>query len=269
LNYFGDFLSGDWGLSIVTRRPVLNDITKFFPATFELTLLAVTVGTFSGVYLGIKSAVHRDSAIDHIARFFSLGGASFPEFWVGILLQILVASTGFLLPITGRIGSGVEPPYAITGLYLLDSVLQLNWSAFWSSLLHIILPAFPLSLPTLANVSRVIRTRMIEQADMEYVSTARANGLPEGLIVNVYMLRNAFSAALTMITLMFGYSMAGSVLVESVFGRPGMGSYLVTAIFHTDVNAIVGVSVVVGISVVLVNFTADLLYGYLDPRVTV
>lgn len=265
INYVRGLFYGDWGISIVTRDNVLDDIIWFFPATFELTLVAMSISTLLGIPLGIISATRKDSAVDHGARLLSLGGAGLPTFWTGLLLQIVIVSLGSLLPISGRIG--VAPPYSITGLYILDSLITLNWDAFWSSLSHIILPAFTLSLPALANISRITRTKMIDQTSKDYVSTARANGMPESLIVYVYMFRNAFSASLTMITLMFGYSMAGAVLVESVFNWPGMGHYLVKAIHFTDVNAIVGVAIVVGLSVVLANFVADLLYGYLDPRI--
>lgn len=261
------FFTGDWGISLRTYNNVLADLARFAPATYELTAVAVSFSALVGILTGIVAATHKDKWQDHISRILSIGGVSMPLFWSGIMLQLLIASYFKLLPIGGRIGDGVTPPVHVTGFYLLDSLLSGNWIAFWSCAQHIILPAFVLSFPSLANINRLVRSAMIDQRSKDYVILQEANGMPRRLIVYKYMLKNSLASAITMIALMFAYSLGGVALVEAVFFWPGMGNYLVQAIHFKDFNAIMSVVVLVGIIIVAANFLVDLLYGYLDPRI--
>jgi len=261
------FFTGDWGVSLRTYNNVLVDLARFAPATYELTAAAVMFSTLVGIPIGIVAAMHKDKWQDHGSRILSIGGVSMPLFWTGIMLQLLIASYFRLLPIGGRIGDGIARPVHITGFYLLDSLFTGNWEAFWSSAQHIILPAFVLSFPSLANISRLVRSAMIDQRSKDHVILQIANGMPRRLIVYKYMLKNSMASALTMIALMFAYSLGSVALVEMVFFWPGMGTYLVQGIYFKDFNAIMSVVILVGIIIVMANFIVDLLYGYLDPRI--
>jgi peptide/nickel transport system permease protein len=267
LNYLKDVISGNWGKSIVTWQYVISDLARYVPATLELTIIGMTIAIIMGTFLGVISAHHKNKWPDHLARVFALFGNAFPRFWLGIFLQIIVAFTLKIFPIYGRIAANVKPPTSITGLYLLDSLLTLNWTAFQSSLHHIILPAITYSIGPLAYIAQLTRSAMIEESTKDYVTSVKANGLPESLITYVYMLRNALIPALTIITMSFAQGLSGSILVEAVFNWPGMGAYLISAIMFTDINAIVGASIVVGLAVAISNMVADILYGYIDPRI--
>ena len=267
VTYLVGFFSGDWGISLKTGNNVLQELTRFAPASYELTVVAVSFATIVGIPLGVVSAVHKDEWEDHSGRILSIAGISMPLFWIGIVLQILLASTLKIVPVGGRIGEGATPPAAITGFYLIDSLVTANWNTFWNSAWHIALPAFVLSFPALANISRLVRSAMVDQRSKDYILLQTAYGMPSRLVTYKYMLRNSLAAALTMIALMFAYSLGSIVLVETVFFWPGMGNYLVSAIFFKDLNAITSVVILVGLIVLAANFIVDLLYGYVDPRV--
>lgn len=264
LNYLRGLTRGQLGRSLRTNRDVIKDIRDFFPATFELTTVAMLFAILVGVPLGVTSALRKDAWQDQSTRVLALSGVALPRFWLGILLQLVFAYWLGLLPTIGR---ATQPPRAITGLYLLDSILTGDARAFWDSLKHIALPAFTLSLATLAQVMRLTRASMIEQMRAEYIQAARAYGLPENLIVYKYMLKNAFTSTLTIIGLTYGFLLGNAFLVEFVFAWPGMAQYGAQAVIYKDFNAVVAVTTVVGLAYVLVNFAVDLLYGLLDPRI--
>ncbi|NOZ28068.1 MAG: ABC transporter permease [Chloroflexi bacterium] len=264
LNYLRGLTHGQLGRSLRTNRDVIKDIRDFFPATFELTTVAMVFAVLVGIPLGITSALHKDAWQDQGTRVLALSGVALPRFWLGILLQLVFAYWLGILPTIGRAS---QPPQHITGLYLLDSLLTGDARAFWDSLRHIALPAFTLSLATLAQIMRLTRASMIEQMRMEYIQASRAYGLPENLIVYKYMLKNAFTSTLTIIGLTYGFLLGNAFLVEFVFAWPGMARYGAQAVIYKDFNAVVAVTTVVGIAYLLVNFVVDLLYGFLDPRI--
>ena len=264
VRWLAGVLRGDFGQSLRTNRNVADDLRDFFPATLELVLVAMGFAIAVGVPLGVQAAVNKDGWADQISRVLALSGVALPRFWLGILFQLVFA---FYLGWLPTIGRASQPPETITGLYLLDSVLTRDWRAFWDSLRHIVLPALTLSLATLGQIMRLVRASMIDQTRQDYIMAARAYGLPPGLITYKYMLKNAFTSALTVIGLTFGFLLGNAFLVEAVFGWPGMAQYGVQAILYKDFNAIVAVTMVVGVAYVLSNFVIDLLYGYLDPRI--
>ncbi len=264
VNYVKGVAHGNLGQSLRTHRDVSKDLIERFPATLELTAVAMVFAVLLGVPLGVRAAIRQDKAEDQVSRLIALSGVALPRFWLGILLQLVFAYYLGLLPTIDRAAS---PPEHITGLYLLDSVLTWNWRAFWDSLVHIALPAFTLSLATLAQIMRLTRASMIDQMRQDYVMAARTYGLPEGLITYKYMLKNAFTSTLTIIGLTYGFLLGNAFLVETVFSWPGMAQYGVQAVIYKDFNAVVAVTMVIGTAYVLVNLVIDMLYGYLDPRV--
>jgi len=260
-------LKGKLGMSLETKRDVSEDIAQKFPATFELVVVAITIAVLLGIPLGIISALRKDKVIDQFSRLFAFAGISIPRFWSGIMFQLLFTCSLGLLPLAGRIGMGSEPPTHITGLYLVDSLIILNFSAFTESLRHIILPAICLSLSPLGQITRLIRASMIEQLSKDYTIVNRAIGMPEDLNVCKYMLKNALTSALTVTGLLVGWMIGSAFVVEQVFAWPGMARYGVNAVIRKDFNAVIGVVLVIGIGYLLINFLVDLLYGYLDPRI--
>lgn len=256
---------GELGMSLVTKRDVSKDLIQRLPATLELVVAAMTIAVLGGIPLGMLSALHKDRTIDQLSRIFAFAGVSFPRFWIGIMFQITLAYTLGLLPITGRISG--NPPAHMTGLYLLDSLLTRDLAAFMDSFKHILLPAITLSLSPLAQITRLIRASMIEELRKDYTIVSRIIGMPENLNIYKYMLKNAFTATLTVIGLLVGWLIGNAFIVEQVFSWPGMARYGLNSVLRNDFNAVVGVTLVIGVGYVLINFIVDLLYGYLDPRI--
>lgn len=243
------------------------DLRTFFPATFELVTAAMVISIVLGVSLGMVTALRHDRWVDHVGRVVALSGVSMPRFWIGILLQLVVAFHLGLLPITGQLSPSLVPPPQITGLYLIDSAITGDWRVFWDALAHLILPATTLALSPIAQIMRLVRASAIEQLRKPYIMAARANGMPESLLVYKYVLKNAFIAALTIIGLVYGFFLGGAFVVEIVFSWPGMARYGVRALLFKDFNAVVGVTLVVGLAYAFINVVVDVLYGYVDPRI--
>lgn len=266
--YMSGLLHGDLGLSVTTRRPVAEDLAQFLPATIELTATAFLITVLVGIPLGVISAVRRGSAVDYASRVFAVAGVSLPIFWLGLVLQVVFYKHLNLLPVGGRLGMmDIEPP-RVTGLYLIDTLLAGDTALFGSALLHLLLPAVTLAAGSLAVVTRMMRASVLESLRADYVRTARAKGLPEGAVLRGHVARNAFMSTLTVLGLQVGYLLAGNFLVESVFNWPGIGLYAIDAISNLDFAAIMGVTFVVSIVYILVNLLVDILYVFLDPRIS-
>jgi len=265
--YFMGLIRGDLGLSFRTQRPVIQDLIQRYPATIELTTAAMILAVVVGVAIGIVSATSRRKLVDPASRMFSIYGVSLPEWWTGMLLQLVLAFGLGLFPSTGRYEFSLAPPTRITGLYVLDSIISLNSPALADSLWHLALPAFVLSLGAMAQIARMTRSSFLEQSSKDYVIFQKASGLPGRIVTYKYMLKCAFSSVLTIIGLTYGFLLGGSFLVESVFAWPGIGYYGVQALLYKDYNAVIGVVLVVGIGFAAVNLLVDCLYGALDPRV--
>lgn len=267
-DYVTNLLQGDWGNSILSRRPVLEDLGNYWPATLELVIVAMTIATLVGVPLGIIAAVRADRFADHASRIISLLGVSMPAFWLAILMQLFLGLRLDWLPVSGRLETLTMPPDGVTGLYLVDSLITGQWSTFVEALKHIILPAITLSFASLATIARFTRASLLEVLHNDYVRTARAKGLQERAVVIRHAMRNAFIPTLTMIGLSFGWSMGGSVLVETVFDWPGIGLYATNSALTLDFMPIMGIALLYGIVFSLINIAIDIAYGFLDPRVT-
>lgn len=265
--YVANLLKGNLGISIVTRRPVSKDLGLYFSATLELTICAIILTVVLGLPLGILSATRKDSKLDHLVRLISLSGISMPVFWLGLLLQLLLYRYLGLLPIGGRLSVNTAAPPRITGLYTIDSLLALDFQTFWEAALHLVLPSFTLAFGSLAVVSRVTRSSMLETLAQDYIRTARAKGLAERMVLVRHAVRNSIIPTVTVIGLQAGALLSGAFLVEAVFNWPGLGLYTVRAITRLDYPAVMGTSLLITVTFVLINLLVDLLYGVLDPRI--
>lgn len=265
--YMSGLVRGDLGLSVTSRRPVVEDLAQYLPATIELTVAAFLLTVLIGLPLGVLSAVHRGGPIDHLARIFSITGVSLPVFWLGLVLQVIFYKHLGILPAGGRLGLLDFEPDRVTGFYTVDALLAHDRALFGSALLHLVLPAATLAIGSLAVVTRMTRASVLESLGADYVRTARAKGLAPAAVVGRHVMRNAFLPTLTVLGLQVGYLLAGNFLVESVFNWPGIGLYAIDAISNLDYAAIMGVTIVVSVIYVAVNLVIDLLYLRLDPRI--
>jgi peptide/nickel transport system permease protein len=266
--YLTGLLHGDLGMSLTDRRPVMEDLAQFLPASMELTFTAVLLVVLVGLPVGLIAGVRRGQPIDHVLRFLTVGGVSMPIFWFGILLQIIFYKELNLLPIGGRLGIiDIEPPQ-VTGFYLIDTLLAGDLPTFGSALLHLILPASALAAGSIAVLSRMMRASVIEILDADHVRTARAKGLKASIVLRRHVFRNALIPTTTVLGLQIGALLAGNVLAEVVFNWPGIGLYAVNAIKNLDYPAIMGVTLVISIIYVFVNLLVDIAYVMLDPRIS-
>jgi peptide/nickel transport system permease protein len=259
---------GDLGAALQTGRPVLDDILHFFPATLELATVAMVISVGFGIPLGVLSAVYRNSLLDHLSRIISLIGVSMPVFWLGLVLMLIFYFKLGWLPEPGRLDIMLIEPPRITGMLLVDSAIALDWEVFWDALRHSVLPATVLGLFGLAGIARIARSSMLDVLSQEYIKTARIKGLSEFMVIMRHGLPNALVPTVTMIGLTYGSLLEGAVLTETIFSWPGLGRYLTTAFLTLDLNAIVGGTMLVAISYSLVNLLVDLLYAYLNPKIT-
>lgn len=265
--YVADVLRGEFGTSLLTARPVAEDIARVFPATFELATIGIFLGCVLGVPLGVMAAVRRGSWIDQIARVVALVGYSMPIFWLGLMgLLVFYGILGWVGG-PGRQGIFYEDMIpSVTGMILLDSLIAGDWGAFWDAFSHIILPASLLGYYSLAYISRMTRSFMLEQLSAEYVTTARVKGMSEWAVIWTHAFRNIRVQLITVIALSYANLLEGSVLTEIIFSWPGIGSYITTALLSADMNAVLGGTVVVGLVFICLNVFSDLLYKIFDPR---
>jgi ABC-type dipeptide/oligopeptide/nickel transport system permease component len=267
LVYTGKLLTGDLGTSFTTKRPVLQDLLERLPATLELVITAMIIGTVLGIALGVLAAYYRNGWIDHGSRLFALVGSSLPVFWSGLgLLFIFSVQLGWL-PGPGRLDARLQPPPMITGMITLDTLLAGDLAAFVDALHHLILPAFVLGWTVTGTISRLVRANMLEVLNQEYVLTARAKGAGELRVLLHHALRNTLVPTLTVIGHSFAYLITGAVLTETIFAWPGMGSYAVEAARALDYPAIIGVTVVGGVTFLVTNLLTDIAYMLVNPRI--
>jgi len=266
LDYVGNVLSGDFGMSLITHNPVLSEFVTLFPATLELAFAAMLFATLVGLPAGILAAVKRGSLFDHGVMGISLTGYSMPIFWWGLLL-ILFFSVGLgWTPVSGRLDLlyYVEPT---TGFMLIDTLLAGETGAFWSALHHLILPTIVLGTVPLAVVARMTRSAMLEVLGEDYIRTARAKGLADRRVIGLHALRNALIPVVTVIGLQVGTLLGGAILTETIFSWPGVGKWLIESIGRRDYPALQGGVLLIATSVITVNLLVDLLYGVLNPRI--
>ncbi len=266
LDYLWGILTGDFGRSIVTRRPVLQEFFTLFPATLELSVCAITLAVLIGIPAGIFAAVKRGTFFDQSIMGVALVGYSMPIFWWGLLLIILFSGILGWTPVSGRVSLlYFFPP--VTGFMLIDSLLSGQAGAFKSALSHLILPTVVLATIPLAVIARQTRSAMLEVLGEDYVRTARAKGLPPQRVIGLHALRNALIPVITTIGLQVGVLLAGAILTETIFSWPGIGKWMVDSVFRRDYPVIQGGLLIIAGIVMLVNLTVDLLYGLINPRI--
>ncbi|MGB9793843.1 ABC transporter permease [Caldisericum exile] len=259
-------LMGDFGRSILTHESVLTEIMQRFPNTLELSIFAMIFASAFGITAGIISAIKRYTIFDYLTMFLALFGVSMPIFWLAIMLVLLFSIKLNLLPTGGRLSVfySIRP---ITHLYLIDSLLTLNFGAFFDALKHLILPSIALGTIPMAFIARITRSSMLNVISQDYIRTARAKGLPEKTVIMKHALRNALIPILTSAGTEFAMLMGGAVLTETIFYWPGLGTYIVQAVNARDYPAIQGAVIFVAFVVAVVNLIIDVLYAYVDPRI--
>jgi peptide/nickel transport system permease protein len=265
--YVGQVGTGNLGNSIISNRPVLRDIADRLPATIELTFVSLLFATVVGIPIGAIAAVWYQSLFDHAVRVLTVAGLAIASFWFAIILQMIFAMEFDWLPLRGRFPEGLAPPYHLTGLYLVDSLLTLRFDLFGRAAEYILMPAFTLSLAGLASIARFTRAGVLETLQKEFVHYAEAAGYRRLRIIWVYVLRNSVVGATTQIGLLFGGLISSAVAVEAIFDWPGVGSYAVNAILSSDYKAVLAITLVVGLIYALVNIMVDVVHAWLDPRV--
>jgi peptide/nickel transport system permease protein len=268
--YIKAALNGDFGTSVLTTNPVMADIRRVFPATIELATVGTLIGTILGIPLGVLAAVKRGSLADQFVRVVGLVGYSVPIFWLALLALVLFYAKLQWVAFPGRIDIVYQYTFTpVTGFYLLDSAMQGQWDVFWDVFRHIVLPGALLGYFSLAYISRMTRSFMLNELGQEYVVAARAKGLSETRIIWGHALRNAAVPMVTVIALSYAGLLEGSVLTETVFSWPGIGLYITDSLQNADMNAVLGGTIVIGSVFIAINLFSDLLYKLLDPRTKV
>jgi len=266
LKYVQGALKGDLGTSYYTKASVAREIGARFPATIELAVVAIIFASFFGILLGVVAAVKKNSIFDAAGTLIALVGVSIPIFWLGILFIMFFSGYLHLLPSGGRINVLLEPT-RITGFYLVDAALTGNREAFNDAGRHLILPALALGMYSMAIITRMTRSTMLETLNQDYIRTARAKGISEGKVIGKHALRNSLIPVTTVIGLQFGALLGGALLTESVFSWPGIGKYTVDSILKSDFPVVQGIVLLVAVIFVIINLVADLTYAFLDPRI--
>ncbi|MCB1804730.1 MAG: ABC transporter permease [Gammaproteobacteria bacterium] len=267
LVYIQNILTGDFGRSVLTANPVLDDIKRVFPATLELATIATFLGVILGIPMGVFAALKQGRWQDQTIRVIGLLGYSVPVFWLGLMGLLLFYAKLDWVGGPGRLDTAYEFLFdPVTGLVLVDSLLAGEIDAFWNALNHIILPASILGYFSLAYISRMTRSFMLEQLSQEYITTARVKGLSEFTVVWRHALGNVMVPLITVIALSYANLLEGSVLTEIVFAWPGLGQYITNSLLNADMNAVLGGTVVVGAVFIGLNMLSEALYRLLDPR---
>jgi peptide/nickel transport system permease protein len=267
VTYVGNVFAGNLGQSVSTGRAVADDLSRFFPATLEMATLGILIGVALGVPLGVTAASRQGSWLDQIIRVVGLLGYSVPAFWLGLVGLALFYARLRWVGGPGRLDiffDGLVTP--ITGMLLIDSLIQGEFEIFWNALWHIILPASVLGFFSLAYIARMTRSFMLDQLSQEFVTTARVKGVPERIVIWRHAFNPIRVPLITVIGLSYAGLLEGSVMIETVFSWPGIGNYLTTALLNADMNAVLGSTLVIGAVFIVINKVSDVLYRVLDPR---
>ncbi|WP_415184285.1 ABC transporter permease [Phaeovulum sp.] len=269
--YVSDVLHGDLGQSIRTKRPVAGEIVRYFPATLELATLATLFGVIVGVPAGVLAATKPGTWVDQVVRIVGLMGYSMPVFWLGLMGLLLFYGVLDWVGGPGQLDAGYQMMLEFdvtryTGMILIDTAVAGEWGMFANALSHIVLPAGVLGYTSMAYISRMTRSFMMNELSQEYITTARVKGMPERRVIWVHALKNVMVPLITVIALSYAYLLEGSVLTETIFAWPGLGSYITDALFAADMPAVLGGTLVVGVVFVALNMMSDVLYRLVDPR---
>jgi len=269
---YGMFLKrlmhGDLGETIWTRQKVWIEIKQRFPATIELSVVAMMISCFFGMIFGIISATKQYSIFDYASMVGALVGVSMPVFWLGLVLMLIFSLELGWFPMSGRLSIGIDLE-KITNFYILDSILTMNWAALKDALRHIALPAITLSTIPMAIVARMTRSSMLDVLRQDYIKTAKAKGLSQRVVIFKHALRNALIPVVTTIGLQFGILLGGAILTETIFAWPGVGKWIYDAVSQRDYMVIQGGTLIVATTFVVINLIVDVLYAVINPRISV
>jgi peptide/nickel transport system permease protein len=270
LRYLAALVRGDLGLSLTTGQPVMQELLSRLPASLELVLLALLTACAVALPLGVLAATRPGSWIDQLCRIITTAGVSLPTFFTGLLLSyVFYFLLGWAPSPLGRLDPMFSPPPQVTGLYLVDAALAGDGAMWWAALKQLVLPVVTMALFVLAPIARMTRASMLAVLSADFVRTARASGLSKGTVLVTYALRNALLPVVTTLGMVFGFMLGSSVIVEKVFGWPGVGSYAIDALTASDYAPVQGFVLAMGILFVLLNLLVDVLYVLIDPRVEV
>jgi len=265
--WINNALHFDLGVSLITKRPIVNDLIDFFPATFELIIFSLILSIFISIPVGVTAGRHANSWFDNIARVFSYLGIAMPSFVWGVLALFIFSFKLPLLPSMGRISSGLMHPPRITGMVTIDSLLTGNLKAFVNVLWHMLLPGSALAIAMISQHTRLIRASVFENLKKDYITASVSYGLPESTIMFKYLLKPSLIPSVSILGLDIAASTAGSFVIETIFNWPGFGRYGTLAMLNKDLNAIIGSVMVVGVFFTLINIVVDIIVTYLDPRI--
>lgn len=261
-------MKGDLGETIWSRQKVWIEVKERFPATIELSVVALFISCFFGIIFGIISATRQYSIFDYLSMIGALIGVSMPIFWLGLVFMLIFSLKFGWLPLSGRLSIGVDLE-VITNFYILDAILTLNWVALKDALWHIIMPAVTLSTIPMAIVARMTRSSMLEVLHQDYIKTAKAKGLSRFIVTFKHALRNALIPVVTTIGLQFGVALGGAILTETIFAWPGVGKWMFDAVMKRDYMVIQGGTLFIAATFVVINLMVDVLYAVINPRINV
>jgi peptide/nickel transport system permease protein len=268
--YVAGLARGDMGLSLTTGQPVAQELLARLPASLEMVFLALLLACAVALPLGVLAAMRPGSWIDQLCRLVTTAGVSLPTFFTGLLLAyVFYFLLGWAPSPMGRLDPMFSPPATVTGLYLVDAALAGDPAMWWASLKQLVLPVLTMAIFVLAPIARMTRASMLSVLSADFIRTARASGLSTGTVLVTYALRNALLPVVTTLGMVFGFMLGSSVIVEKVFGWPGVGSYAIDALTASDYAPVQGFVLAMGVLFVLLNLLVDLLYGLIDPRVSV
>ena len=265
--YIKNLLHLDLGTSIRTNKPVLDELARCYPATIELALFAIILAALLGILFGVISAIKRNSILDQMVRALSVTGVSIPSFWFALLVLYFFYYKLHIFPGPGRLSNSFSAPATVTGMYVIDSLIEGNPAKALDALQHLILPGLVLAACTMGLITRTTRSNLLDVMSTDYIRTARAKGLSRvGLIVR-HALGNALIPVLTVIGLGLGNLLGGMVLVETIFNWPGVGQFAYESVLSVDYPSIIGVALLIALNYMVINTVVDILYGVIDPRV--
>ncbi len=268
--YVGNLARGDLGLSLTTGQPVLKELMARLPASLEMVLLSLLLACAIAIPMGVLAATKPGSWFDQLARLITTAGVSLPTFFTGLLLAyVFYFLLGWAPAPLGRLDPIFSPPPTVTGLYLIDAALAGDRALWWAAFKQLILPVATMTIFVLAPIARMTRASMISVLSADFVRTARASGLRPSTVLVRYALRNALLPVVTTLGMVFGFMIGSSVIIEKVFGWPGVGSYAIDALTASDYAPVQGFVLTMGILFVLLNLLVDLLYVLIDPRVKI
>jgi len=267
VKFLSGLLRGDLGNSVWSGRPVSRDLVDYLPATLELSFFSLFLSILLGIPLGVLAGTTSKKWLDSCIQIVSNFGLAFPLFWIGLVFQIIFYLRLGVLPFDSRVDLVVGPPDHITGFYILDSFINQDWSRLSDTLLHILLPAFTLSIPAVSAIARMTRGSTLDILEKDYIRMARAKGVPRSLVIWKHVLRNSLLPVITLAGNIFNSFLAGVFVVEVVFNWPGLGWYATKVILAFDYGAIVSITLIIAIFCTVVNLIVDILYQFFDPRI--